>query len=145
MVRYRVIEPEIPSGIAIKNRHRKRARDQNLNVSFTALVLGRADVKEPLRDSFEHHVREVRGEAEKIIAGGNFRSKLPPMLIIARHAYALTYEEKYVREWVQETRREERENRAAHLDDPVGDELDDEDREELRKRYVFVALRIHKI
>lgn len=33
MRRYRVIEPEIPSGIAIKNKRRKRARDQNLNVS----------------------------------------------------------------------------------------------------------------
>jgi hypothetical protein len=33
MRRYRVIEPEIPSGIAIRNKRRKRARDQNLNVS----------------------------------------------------------------------------------------------------------------
>jgi RNA-dependent RNA polymerase len=33
MRRYRVLEPEIPSGVAIKNKRRKRARDQNLNVS----------------------------------------------------------------------------------------------------------------
>ena len=32
VISYRVCEPEIPSGIALKNKRRKRARDQNLNV-----------------------------------------------------------------------------------------------------------------
>jgi len=32
--RYRVCEPEIPCGIPLMNKRRKRARDQNLNVSM---------------------------------------------------------------------------------------------------------------
>ena len=33
--RYRVFEPEVPAGIALKNKRRRRARDQNLNVSHS--------------------------------------------------------------------------------------------------------------
>jgi RNA-dependent RNA polymerase len=33
--RYKVYECEIPSGIALRNKRRKRARDQNLNVSLS--------------------------------------------------------------------------------------------------------------
>lgn len=84
-------------------------------------------------------MREVRAEAEKIISSMRFRSKLPPMLIMARHAYALTYDGKYVREWVNETRREESETRAAHLADKEDGMMDEEDQEELRKRYVSVG------
>jgi RNA-dependent RNA polymerase len=39
MRRYRVLEPEIPSGVAIKNKRRTRARDQNLHVSTSTIRL----------------------------------------------------------------------------------------------------------
>ena len=89
-----------------------------------------ADEQEPLRDSYERHVREVRAEVERLVSAGTFKSKnnLSPMLIIARHAYALTYDGLYVREWVKETQEEQ--DRAAHLDDAI----EDEEKETLRKR-----------
>lgn len=36
--RYRVFEPEIPCGIAIKNKRRRRAKDQNLNVRIIGFI-----------------------------------------------------------------------------------------------------------
>ncbi|WVQ95053.1 hypothetical protein IAU59_002145 [Kwoniella sp. CBS 9459] len=85
MRRYRVYEPEIPSGIAIKNKRRKRARDQNLN--------------EPLRDAYTIHISEARGFAMEAVANIEFKTRLTPAQLVARHAYALTYEKEYVEEW----------------------------------------------
>ncbi|OCF31540.1 RNA-dependent RNA polymerase 1 [Kwoniella heveanensis BCC8398] len=85
MRRYRVYEPEIPSGIAIKNKRRKRARDQNLN--------------EPLRDAYNIHVSEARAFAMEAVANIEFKTRLTPAQLVARHAYALTYEKEYVEEW----------------------------------------------
>ncbi|WWC90607.1 uncharacterized protein L201_005543 [Kwoniella dendrophila CBS 6074] len=85
MRRYRVFEPEIPSGIAIKNKKRKRARDQNLN--------------EPLKDSYQIIISEARQMAMEAIANIEFRTKLTPEQMVARHCYALTYEKEYVEDW----------------------------------------------
>ncbi|WVW85521.1 hypothetical protein I302_107559 [Kwoniella bestiolae CBS 10118] len=85
MRRYRVFEPEIPSGIAIKNKRRKRARDQNLN--------------EPLRDSYQILITDTRQMAMEAIANIEFRTKLTPAQMVARHCYALTYEKEYVQDW----------------------------------------------
>ncbi|WVF67576.1 hypothetical protein IAT40_002334 [Kwoniella sp. CBS 6097] len=85
MRRYRVYEPEIPSGIAIKNKRRKRARDQNLN--------------EPLRDAYNIHVAEARAFAMEVVANIEFKTRLTPAQLVARHAYSLTYEKDYVEEW----------------------------------------------
>ncbi|WVN86300.1 uncharacterized protein L203_101463 [Cryptococcus depauperatus CBS 7841] len=85
MRRYRVYEPEIPSGIAIRNKRRRRARDQNLN--------------EPLREAYQVLVNNVRKAAQKIIQDFSFKTTLSPMQVIARHCYALTFEETYVKQW----------------------------------------------
>ena len=57
------------------------------------------------------------------------------MCMIARHAYALTYDAKYVQEWAKEASEDERLSRPAHLD-----EIEDEDAETLRKRYIICPL-----
>nr|XP_019011562.1 RNA-dependent RNA polymerase 1 [Kwoniella pini CBS 10737]OCF50343.1 RNA-dependent RNA polymerase 1 [Kwoniella pini CBS 10737] len=88
MRRYRVFEPEIPTGIAIKNKKRKRARDQNLN--------------EPLRDSYQMLIRDTRAMAMEQVQNIEFRTRLSPELMVARHAYALTYEKEYVQDWEKE-------------------------------------------
>ncbi|WWC93489.1 hypothetical protein V866_000324 [Kwoniella sp. B9012] len=88
MRRYRVFEPEIPSGIAIKNKRRKRARDQNLN--------------EPLRDTYNILITETRQMAMERIADIEFRTKLTPAQMVARHCYALTYEKEHVQDWERE-------------------------------------------
>ncbi|WWC63397.1 uncharacterized protein I303_105997 [Kwoniella dejecticola CBS 10117] len=85
MRRYRVFEPEIPSGIAIRNKKRKRARDQNLN--------------EPLRDSYQILVTDTKQMAMEAISSIVFKTRLSPELLVARHAYALTYEKEYVQDW----------------------------------------------
>lgn len=38
MRRYRVFEPEIPAGIALRNKRRKRAKQTELTVSFPLLL-----------------------------------------------------------------------------------------------------------
>ncbi|ORX38450.1 RNA dependent RNA polymerase-domain-containing protein [Kockovaella imperatae] len=90
MRRYRVTEPEIPSGIAVKNKRRKRARDQNLN--------------EPLQDAYECHVGVARESSREIFKHVIIKSRLTEMEMVARHAYALTYEKHYVEEWIAEVR-----------------------------------------
>ncbi|WVR09517.1 hypothetical protein IAU60_006585 [Kwoniella sp. DSM 27419] len=85
MRRYRVHEVEIPSGIAINNKRRKRARDQNLN--------------EPLRDSYTKNVADTRAMAMEVVANIEFKTRLTPLQVVARHCYALTFEKDYVEDW----------------------------------------------
>ncbi|KAL0247338.1 hypothetical protein I308_104374 [Cryptococcus tetragattii IND107] len=110
MRRYRVYEPEIPSGIAIRNKRRKRVRDQNLN--------------EPLREAYNILVNNVRETAQKIVNDFEFKTTLTPMQVVARHCYALTYEEVHVRQWEQ-----------ALAEGKFGEKPeDDEDSERLRPK-----------
>ncbi|WWD19157.1 hypothetical protein CI109_103615 [Kwoniella shandongensis] len=88
MRRYRVFEPEIPSGIAIRNKRRKRARDQNLN--------------EPLRDSYEILVQTARETAMAAVANVTFNTRLTPAQMVARHCYALTFEKEHVEAWEEQ-------------------------------------------
>lgn len=78
-------------------------------------------------------MREVREEAEKAMLNLNFRTTLPPLCLLARHAYALTFERKYVEEWEAEVQAEMKANPAAHV---AGDEDDGflADLSELRKK-----------
>lgn len=65
-----------------------------------------------------------------------FRTTLPPLCLIARHAYALTFDRKYVEEWEAEKLAELRANPAAHVDD------DDEfgaDLTDLKRKWVFTG------
>lgn len=111
---YRVYEPEIPSGIAIRNKRRKGVRDQNLN--------------EPLREAYNILVNNVRETAQKIVNDFEFKTTLTPMQVVARHCYALTYEEVHVRQWEQ-----------ALAEGKFGEKPeDDEDSERLRPKYVIV-------
>ncbi|GFZ50894.1 hypothetical protein JCM24511_08652 [Saitozyma sp. JCM 24511] len=90
MRRYKVYECEIPSGIALRNKRRKRARDQNLN--------------EPLRDSYNSHVAAARAAAFEAIQHISFKSRLTPAQVVARHCYALTYEKEHVERWEEQQR-----------------------------------------
>ncbi|ORY35716.1 RNA dependent RNA polymerase-domain-containing protein [Naematelia encephala] len=109
MRRYRVCEPEIPSGMAVRNPRRKRIRDQNLN--------------EPLRDAYNAHVGDAREAAKEAIEGISFTTNLTGMQVVARHAYALTYERVHVEAWQARFMLEAEEHGAA-----------DEDKEVLRPR-----------
>ncbi|WVQ80183.1 hypothetical protein IAT38_002288 [Cryptococcus sp. DSM 104549] len=109
MRRYRVFEPEIPSGIAIRNKRRKRARDQNLN--------------EPLRDAYQLHVNNVREAAMAAVRDITFRTKLSAAQVVARHCYALTYEEKYVKEWEEQLSRGEWHGQVAEEDEDYKESL----------------------
>ncbi|OCF75911.1 RNA-dependent RNA polymerase 1 [Kwoniella mangroviensis CBS 8886] len=108
MRRYRVFEPEIPSGIAIKNKRRKRARDQNLN--------------EPLRDTYNTLITETRQMAMERIADIEFRTKLTPAQMVARHCYALTYEKQYVQDWEEQLSRGEYHAMVKQEDEEVFEE-----------------------
>ncbi|ODN90833.1 RNA-dependent RNA polymerase 1 [Cryptococcus wingfieldii CBS 7118] len=110
MRRYRVYEPEIPTGIAIRNKRRKRVRDQNLN--------------EPLREAYSILVNNVRDAAAKILRDFSFKTTLTPMQVVARHCYALTFEEKYVKQW------EQQQQQGAW----GGQKVDDDDEEILRPK-----------
>lgn len=81
---YRVYEPEIPADIAIRNKRRKRVRDQNLN--------------EPLREAYNILVNDVRETAQKIVNDFEFKTTLTLMQVVARHCYSLTYGEVHVRQ-----------------------------------------------
>ena len=108
MCRYRVSEPEIPSGIAIKNKRRKRARDQNLNVCLLSLLHVQAQVdlsQEPLRDSYQTHVIAARQGAQQAIQGITFKTRLNEMQVVARHAYAMTFEKEFVEQWEEQLSR----------------------------------------
>ncbi|KAK8854698.1 hypothetical protein IAR55_003437 [Kwoniella newhampshirensis] len=112
MRRYRVYEPEIPSGIALKNKKRKRAREQNLN--------------EPLRDSYEILVQTAREAAMAAVANVTFNTRLTPAQMVARHCYALTFEREHVEAW---------EEQVAHGDWHGAYKQDEEDEhEDLRPR-----------
>ncbi|ODO01343.1 hypothetical protein I350_06162 [Cryptococcus amylolentus CBS 6273] len=111
MRRYRVFEPEIPAGIAIRNNKRRRVRDENVN--------------EPLREAFSFGVENVRDGAANILRDFTFESTtLTPMQTIARHCYALTFEERFVRQWEQQ-------HRQGHWGVEM---LDDDDEEMLRPK-----------
>ena len=58
--------------------------------------------QEPLQDAYKVHVAGAREAAKRAIASITFRSSLTDMQIVARHAYALTYEKTYVEEWRDE-------------------------------------------
>ncbi|RXK35060.1 hypothetical protein M231_07680 [Tremella mesenterica] len=114
MRQYRVSEIEIPSGIALKNKRRKRARDQNLN--------------EPLRDAYQMLVESTRSKALNVIERANLKistTRLTPIQVIARHCYALTYEREYVMEWEEALKKGGGE---------WGEPVDEEDGEFLRPR-----------
>ncbi|KAK4685416.1 RNA-dependent RNA polymerase, partial [Tremellales sp. Uapishka_1] len=89
MRRYRVFETEIPSGIALRNKRRKRARDQNLN--------------EPIRESHQCHILAAREAAFKLVETMTFTGRLSPAQVVARHCYALTYQREHVELWEQVT------------------------------------------
>ncbi|TYJ52353.1 hypothetical protein B9479_007047 [Cryptococcus floricola] len=115
MRRYRVYEPEIPAGIAIQNKKRKRVRDQNVN--------------EPLREAFSFGVENVRDGAANILRDYTFeKTTLTPMQTIARHCYALTFEETFVRQWEQQ-------HRQGHW----GVEMLDDDDEEMFRPKPFMS------
>ncbi|WRT68501.1 uncharacterized protein IL334_005477 [Kwoniella shivajii] len=113
MRRYRVFEPEIPSGIAIKNKRRKRARDQNLN--------------EPLRDSYQIIITETRQMAMEAIRNIEFRTRLTPAQMVARHCYALTFEQEHVEDW-------ERQLSVGEWQDQIREEGDEYYEDEMKPK-----------
>lgn len=103
MRQYRVFEPEIPAGIALRNKRRKRAKQTELTVCSASHLFGQsqADVQEPLRDSYTVHVKGARLACLNAIdgLGVGFRTSLSKEQVVARHCYALTFEKEYVEEW----------------------------------------------
>ena len=136
LLRYRVCEPEIPSGIALKNKRRKRARDQNLNVRASNVINCPTDVsigtQEPLRDSYQSHVQAARQAAQQAVQGITFTSRFGDMQIVARHAYALTFEREYVEQWEEQLSKGLWGGRSAETHEMDGD---DAEKEQLRSRY----------
>ncbi|WVQ72941.1 hypothetical protein IAR50_002503 [Cryptococcus sp. DSM 104548] len=74
--RYRVFEPELSTGVVIRNQHRKRAHDQRMNI--------------------------MREAAANIARDFSFKAFFTPMTVIAHHCYALTFEKRYVTDWEQQ-------------------------------------------
>lgn len=101
MRRFKVEEVELVTGIATQTKQRKRSRELNhLHVS-TRDVSTVIDIpKEPLRDSFNNHVKTIREEVEAEVAAANFPFAATSE-VIAAHAYALTYGQKEVEAWEQ--------------------------------------------
>ncbi|RSH88373.1 uncharacterized protein EHS24_000913 [Apiotrichum porosum] len=85
MRRFKVEEVELVTGIATQTKQRKRSRELN-------------HLHEPLRDSFNNHVKTIREEVEAEVAAANFPFAATPE-VIAAHAYALTYGQKEVEAW----------------------------------------------
>ena len=51
------------------------------------------------------HVAGARDAAKTAIESITFRSRLTEMQVVARHAYALTFEKEYVEEWEEELKK----------------------------------------